>query len=107
MAVNKFVFQNGLSNDQINGPSLIVSACILQYAVRRFPSLQLREESVLESPEMKPATPYFMEVEPVIERLIRYLKVKRHAPHTLLWIPLSFYPYILGGIGISQLLSLR
>jgi hypothetical protein len=107
MALNGVAFQNGLSNNQINGPSLVVAALVLQYLVRRFPSLRMREEGLPDSPELKPSSPYFIEVEPLSERLIRFLKVKRHAPHTLFWIPLSIYPYILGGIGVSQLLTVR
>lgn len=107
LAINEFAFHSRLSNNQISGPSLVLAAFILQYLVRRFPSLRMREEQVSDGPETKRSSPHFIIVEPAFERFIRFLKVKRLAPHTLAWVPLSVYPIILGGIGVSQLLTLR
>lgn len=105
-AVNRFAFHGQLSNDQISSPSLICAALILQFLIHRFPDLRMREEQP-DNGEDKSSSPYFTKVEPTSERIIKFLKVRRHAPHTFFWIPLSVYPIILGGFGISKLFSLR
>jgi hypothetical protein len=106
MAANKFVFHGSLSSHQINGPALVLAALILQYLVRRFPALRMTEEQAHDSREQHAQKPYFIKTKPMSEQLIEFLKAKRHAPHTFMWVPLSAWPFILGGIGMSQLLGL-
>ena len=106
MAVNKLAFHGDLSNHQINGPALVFAALILQYLVRRFPTLRMTEQRGTGSPEQYTQEPYFIKTKSMSEQVIEFLKVKRQASHTLMWVPLGAWPFILCGIGISQLLGL-
>ncbi len=49
----------------------------------------------------------FGKVETTAERIGRFLKAKRSVPHTFIWVLLSLYPFIWGGIGLWQMISLR
>lgn len=106
-ALNEYMFDGRLSSGQLSGPSFVLSALILQYVIRRFPSLRMREDRVAGATEPKTRSLYVVKVEPTFDRVVRFLKVKRYAPHTFFWVPLSAYPFIWGGIGIAQMLLPR
>lgn len=105
MAANEFIFHGNLSNQQINGPALALSALILQYLVCRFPSLQMTEEQG-SAREKDMHEPHFVMIKPMSEQIAEFVRARRHAPHTFVWVPLSVWPVVLGAIAIAQLIAL-
>ena len=82
---------------------LIVSAGILYFLLAKYPDLRLKKEQA-ESLKDGNRAPY--SGESGSEFLLRILSTRWDTKHTLLFVPLSFFPFIIGGFGLWELFSL-
>ena len=104
ITVEKYVFHNNHAKHLTTSCYLFFAAFILQYLVYRFPKLRMRMEQSYQ--EKTPQMSEVGEVQSISNKFMLFLKAKRNAPHTFIWIPLSIWPFILLAIGLAELFSI-